>query len=364
MINLDAISNDLEKGGRILVTRLQYLGDVVLTLPLVQVLRCSFPKSEIDYLTKASGAELLEGEPLFANVYTVPQRGFFEAVRLVRTLRRRNYVLAVDLLANPRSAVLTYLSGAKARVGGAKRVRRFLYNHQISVPENVRAATHFHLHHLTPLGIKVEDQKPELHITKEERERAKNLASSICTRPASKEERALRIGIHPGGKWEVKRWPAAYFAELAASLKKKTGADIYVLSGPGEDEHVQKLKANLEVEAAFVPVLPIRETAALIEQLDCLVVCDGGIMHVSVAVGTPTVGIFGSSEPDVWFPYESFGPFFPLAHPIECRPCHLHACSHLSCLCGITVENVEAKVMAALESGRRAKGLPQKSTAG
>jgi len=67
-------------------------------------------------------------------------------------------------------------------------------------------------------------------------------------------------------------------------------------------------------------------------------------MHVSVAVGTPTVGIFGSAEPDIWFPYELHGPFTPAYVDVECRPCHSHVCDHLSCLRELSVESVESKL--------------------
>jgi ADP-heptose:LPS heptosyltransferase len=64
-----------------------------------------------------------------------------------------------------------------------------------------------------------------------------------------------------------------------------------------------------------------------------------------VAVNTPTVGIFGSSEPDIWFPYEEFGPFVPAYVSIECRPCHSHVCNHISCLQDLTGETVERKLL-------------------
>ena len=71
-------------------------------------------------------------------------------------------------------------------------------------------------------------------------------------------------------------------------------------------------------------------------------------MHVAVAVGTPTIGIFGSAEPDIWFPYEQYGPYIPAYVPITCRPCHSHVCSHISCLYKLTVDTVEQHVLVVL----------------
>jgi heptosyltransferase-2 len=88
--------------------------------------------------------------------------------------------------------------------------------------------------------------------------------------------------------------------------------------------------------------------------LDGMVVSDGGIMHLSVAVGTPTVGIFGSAEPDIWFPYEKFGPYAPAFVPVECRPCHEHVCplGHTDCLNLVTPDLV-ADTLRRVMSGRR-----------
>ena len=152
------------------------------------------------------------------------------------------------------------------------------------------------------------------------------------------------VGLHPGGKWEVKRWPAEYFAELGERLLEHHGAQVAVFCGPGEETYREPIRSRLGERAAYVPTLSIRQTAGALSALRAMVVNDGGIMHVSVAVGAPTVGIFGSSEHDVWFPYEHYGPYRAAVIPITCRPCHSHVCDHISCLRNLTVEAVEARL--------------------
>jgi heptosyltransferase-2 len=153
------------------------------------------------------------------------------------------------------------------------------------------------------------------------------------------------IGIHPGGKWEVKRWPVTYFAKLAERMIEGYGMQVLVMHGPGEKVYRDQFESLVGDRAVYLPTLPIRQTAAIIQALDAMVVSDGGVMHVAVAVGTPTVGIFGSAEPEVWFPYESFGPYVAAYVPITCRPCHSHVCGHLSCLRNLTMEMVEQKLL-------------------
>lgn len=323
-----------------MLSRLQYLGDVVLSLPAARLLRERFPLARIDYLARAVGADILAGEPMFDRVFRMPDSGesLRSTWRLLRQLRERKYALAIDLYANPRSAVTMKLSGAGMRIGGSRRGRRALYTHPVSVSGARITATQFHIEHLKPLGIEGPDSKPSLTISPAEREEAKRFLELSGLRLD-----APAVGVHPGGKWEVKRWPAEYFAVLAERLLGR-GFQVVVLCGPDEDVHRDAVASRLRERSVCLPVLPIRQTAAVIQLLDAMVVCDGGIMHVAVAVDTPTVGIFGSSEPDIWFPYEMYGPYCAAYVPITCRPCHSHVCGHISCLRKLTVEMVEDKV--------------------
>jgi len=345
-----SVIGELTAGGRILVSRLHYLGDVILSLPLVRALQERFPASEIDYLTRSDGAAILEGEPGIARVHRVPERGAGPAAtwRLVRALRARRYAAAFDLFSNPRSAWLTRLSGARLRVGGDRRGRRMLYTHPIRVPGSIRAAPTHHLYYGRVLGVAGEAHKPILMLSDEERRRGAERLRDLGARSG-----APVVGLHPGGKWEVKRWPAPYFVELAQGLLAGGQAQVVVFCGPGEEGFRDAVVGGLDGRAFALPTLPIRETAGVIAALDAMVVNDGGVMHVSVAVGTPTVGIFGSSEPDVWFPYEADGPYRPAVVPITCRPCHSHVCGHLSCLRHLAVERVRARLDEVMTVGAR-----------
>jgi ADP-heptose:LPS heptosyltransferase len=345
-------ADELSNGARILVSRLQYLGDVILTLPAVRAIRDRFPRAEVDYLTGAAGAELLEGEPLLSRVFRSPEKseGFAAQLRLVSALRSRRYAAAIDWYSNPRSALLARLSGARLRVGGARRGRRHLYTHAVAAPAALRSAIDHHLYYLRPLGIETEATRPVLHPTPAEKARAAQALAACGAGP----EWGTRVALHPGGKWEVKRWPVKSFAALARGLSERRGFRVVVLSGPLDDAFRDSLRGELGDGAAYLPTLPIRDTAAVLAALDAVVVNDGGVMHAAVAVGTPTVGIFGSGEPDIWFPYETLGPFVAAYEPIECRPCHAHTCGHLSCLRRLSPEAVESEVIGVL--GRAGSG--------
>jgi lipopolysaccharide heptosyltransferase II len=332
---------------RILVTRLNYLGDVVLSLPLVDALCARMPGVEIDYLTRSPGARLLEGDPRFTTIHELHNGALF-AWELVRALRARRYDAVIDLYSNPRSAWLTYSTGAPMRIGGDRRGRRRLYTHPVSVPASVRRVTDIFMHYGAPLGVEGPASKPSIMADAERGERAEDLmrADGVTRRPL--------IGVHPGGKWRVKRWHAAGFAEVIRILRESCAAEVVVFTGPGEADATAELHALVGNAARYIPLLNIRNLAASISCLDAMLACDGGVMHLAAALGTPTVGIFGSSEPEVWFPYTGSGPYAAAYIDVPCRPCHQHVCplGHTRCLNELGAAQVATQVMQVLKQGR------------
>jgi ADP-heptose:LPS heptosyltransferase len=337
----------LRAGDRVLVTRLNYLGDVVLSLPMVDALRGAHPGVEIDYLTRESGASLLRGDARFARVL-VWRDGAASAARTLAALRRRRYRATVDLYSNPRSAWLCWLSGARVRVGGDRRFRRRLYTHRVASPPGLAVSEAF-LRYAEPFGVRGAAAKPVLTISEAEGAAAELLLAEAGA-PAGG---APRVGVHPGGKWPVKRWPADRFAELTARVQSNGGRAV-LFTGPGEADATLDVRRRAGDRVATLEVLDIRAAAAVISRLDVMVACDGGIMHTAVAVGTPTVGIFGSSQSAVWFPYESFGPYRAAEIDVPCRPCHRHVCplGHTRCLNDLDAARVAALVGAVLHGAK------------
>ncbi len=325
----------LRAGDRVLVTRLNYLGDVVLSLAVVDALRRAHPEIEIDYLSREPAASLLRPDPRFARVFAW-RDGVGSALSMVKTLRLRRYRAVVDLYSNPRSAWLAWLSGAPVRIGGNRRGRRLLYTHRVQPAAGTPVIDVF-MEYAKPLGVNGPAAKPVLAMGAHERAAAEAHLEKASALAGS----TPRIGVHPGGKWSVKRWPAAHFAALVDRLEN-AGARVVVFTGPDERDATDEVMRRVTTSPALLEPLDIRTTAAVISCLDAMVACDGGIMHTSVAVGTPTVGIFGSSQSSVWFPYGDCGPYRAAEIDVPCRPCHQHVCplGHTRCLNDLTPERV------------------------
>ncbi len=349
MTDAPALGGTLQHGDRVLVTRLNYLGDVVLSLPLVDALRARWPGIEVDYLARRPAVDLLTGDARFARVWGL-EDGARAALSLVRALRARRYRAVIDLYSNPRSAWLTWSTGAPVRVGGNRRGRRHLYTHPTVVPRDVRRVTDVFMHYGIPLGVIPSSavSKPSLAISTEEAVEADATLSNANAR------RRPLVGVHPGGKWSVKRWPTEKFVELIDLLHREN--DVVVFTGPGERDASERVRERVaDRKTVFLDVLPIRALAAVVSRLDAMVACDGGVMHVAAAVGTPTVGIFGSSEPAVWFPYHDFGPFRAAYIDVECRPCHRHECplGHTRCLNDLLASSVARCVADVMLASRK-----------
>ncbi|MBN1884606.1 MAG: glycosyltransferase family 9 protein [Candidatus Krumholzibacteriota bacterium] len=317
---------------RILVTRLRYLGDVILSIPAVDALRECRPDADIHYLAERPHHEILESHPFLDGVIPLDP-GIAGTMRAVRILRRMRFDAAIDLFYNPRSANLLRLAGIPVRVGGGRRWRRRLYTHVVAKPPADPSAVSHHLRFVEALGCAAAWRLPRVHLREEERLGG----ARLLERTIGGGGEGPVIAVHPGGTWPAKRWPPERFAELARLAGCALDARILVVAGPGEEQIAREAAGT---EGAVLPLQPIRTLAAVLSACDAVVCNDGGVMHLAVALGVPTVGIFGPTEPEIWFPYEGKGPFRLVTHRVACAPCHRHECDDRRCLDGIGPDEV------------------------
>ncbi|HEU4334492.1 MAG TPA: glycosyltransferase family 9 protein [Candidatus Eisenbacteria bacterium] len=337
----------------VLVTRLRQIGDVILSLPVVDALREAFPDAAIDYLAEEGPAQAAIGHPAIRTVHAAPARGAWPLPApwsVLRRLRGVNYDWVIDLYGNPRSAMLSAWTGAPVRVGPDRRGRRHLYTHLVAPVREPLPAVEHHLLALSLLGVAASPRPPRLHLAEAERDAARALLAARLPGTAS------LIGLHVGNRWPAKRWPEERFASLLRVLSRK-GHRVAVLAGPGEEALAGRIHRAVSGGAtALVAGLPLRAYWALLSELDVLVTNDGSPLHAGPAVGTPTVGILGPTVPEIWFPYAASEGHQLLCKEIWCRPCHRHECARLDCLDWISVEEARRAVERALARGKGTGG--------
>ncbi|HZN96254.1 MAG TPA: lipopolysaccharide heptosyltransferase II [Gemmatimonadales bacterium] len=331
---------------RCLVIQTAFLGDVVLTTPLLSALAARY--GPVDVVTTPAAAALLQYHPAVAEVVPYDKhgaaRGLRGLARLGSKLRSRGYRWVYLPHRSLRSAVLALWSGAPERIGFADSAAAFTYSARI--PRNrdgheverllALAGTAVGMKHPVSLGL-----SPEDHAAAE-------------TWLSEHQVMSPFIALAPGSVWATKRWP--YYAELASGLDGRV-----VIVGGTEDvalaQEIVEASRGKAVNAAGA--LGLRASAALIQRARCLVTNDSAPLHLATAVGTPIVALFGPTVPEF-----GFGPRraedVALGHDgLPCRPCSTHgppACplGHHRCMRELSLEMVRRAVVtvaSAEESG-------------
>ncbi|MFA6455798.1 MAG: glycosyltransferase family 9 protein [Bacteroidota bacterium] len=331
---------------RILLTRMKYIGDVVLTTPIIRSLRETFPDSHIAYLGDAKAVSLLEYNPFLNEIipFDFSRDSAVYQLKMYWKMFTGGYDLTIDLYSNPRSALMTFATRAKVRIGGDTRGRGNLYTIKIGDDGTLKSAIVHHYQSLKPLGIEPKYAKTEIYLTDNERSAAKELLASLGVNTSKR-----IVAIHPGATWPNKIWLKEYFSSLLSRMIAETDCEIILSPGPKDSELIDFILRNHAARVRSLPLLPVRTLAAILSQCSVFVSNDCGPMHIGVAVGAKTIGIFGPEPTEIWFPYDRKDGHLPLFKKIPCSPCRTTNCfrqgdDYLECMKLITVDEVYSAV--------------------
>lgn len=326
---------------RIVVIRLSSLGDIILTTPVLRLLREHFPAARIDFALKAEYQEILREHPCVDRLLTVDTR---QPLRhTVRVLRETHYDLVLDLHRSLRSVWLCYRSRARRLLAYRKHtLRRALLVHLkwdtlrgvASVPERYAAP-------LRRLGVIAPLPQTEIHVDAASAAAAKQYLADSGFKAASR----CLIAVAPGALWQTKQWPVERFAEAAEALCARYDAAMVILG----DRHDQPLAQALQrrVSAPVIDAagqLPLMQTAALLQQCRLLLCNDSGLMHMATALRVPVAAVFGPTvEAFGFYPFQAVAQV--ISHPLPCRPCTTigtHRCprGHHDCMRQIAPQQV------------------------
>jgi heptosyltransferase-3 len=316
---------DIAAPKKILVIQLRRLGDVILTVPALEALKKKYPGAKLDFLVEAPGAEAVAGLPAIDEVLVYDARGFKQALDWALKIRSRRYDWVIDFLANPRTALITALSGAKVKAGPAHVARRWAYNKKMLQSPQACYAALEKVRWLSAVGISPDDAPllPRL---------------MLAPRPAKLEN---VVGLVPPSRKETRRWPAPSYARLGRLLRDKHGCELKVFWGPGEKDLADEVVRGIGEGAWAIPATA--SIADLAKELaSCRVVVGNcaGPKHVALALGVPTVTIHGSSDPASWTPVHPDHRFVRLDE-LHCIGCRLNECPYnLECMRQLPAERV------------------------
>lgn len=343
---------------RILVKEVNWLGDLVMSLPALRALRQANPEAAVSVLVEHELASFFDGIEWLAEVipYRVPRgrASLRDQLRIVSEIRKRQFDLAMLFPNSFASALWVTLAGVPRRVGYAAdgrsllltdpvyRTTRMMRRHQsqdwLALVRQTASITDGEVSDALeqPLREQLLIDRP-LEVAVQHRELMRAWLDKRRTRPD-----VPLIAIAPAAAYgPAKEWPPGYYAKLIDLIGEGYGAESLLIGGPNERGRCTAIAAKVRS-----PVIVAAGETSIGELIALISLCagfagnDSGAMHLAAALGIPTVGIFGSTNP------ERTGPrgakIAVIYHRIECSPCLARTCryGHYNCLRGITAAEV------------------------
>ena len=309
-----------DKVSRILVIRIDRLGDLVLSLPLIDNLRAAYPGAKIDILVRPY---LLDLAGMIKSIDDViANRGIFDALR---RLANRKYDVVIDMLRDYKiePALIALFSKAPVRIGFKGGFREALFNRPVNeLKGSGKSMVELNLELLKPLNVPASVTIPRLDTGE----------------VAAKE--ALTITIHPGGHYESQRWPHDRFASLVKKILERYNAKVVIIGGPDDGETVGRIIKAID-DSDVKAVFPAMKDLAYLLSASSLLVCNNsGPLHLAAALGVPTVSMMGPTDPALWRPNGDNQ--IVVRKDVGCNPCSRGRCSGHQCMELITADEVFA----------------------
>ena len=312
------------------------IGDVLWTTPFLSNLRRAYPGAHIAYIVRRNCAFVLENNPDIDELIVFEDERLSCQLLFLWRLSRKRFDLAIDLVCTPATAIQSFVSGAKTRIGFDFRIRQRLYTHRLSrIEANHGHEVEFNLFVLPFLGIPEESRTLVWNVSDDERAVAQGQWNELGFSDSQPV-----IAFIPTGGYPSKKWPASHFAELANGGRLSSDYRYLVFWGSEAERNEAGVIAALGGEAVVVaPANNLRHTAALLSRCIAAVGNDSGPTHVATALGIPVVMPYGPSDERNQGPWSSRARVVT-ADDREQRCCRRTDCPDPVCMTGIDADRV------------------------
>ncbi len=329
---------------KILVTRTDRIGDVILSTPVFQALKETFPAVKIYALVLPATSEILEGNPYIDKVLIYDKRGkhksFFKTLAFARSLRKEKIDIALHLHPTNRIHILSFVAGIPIRIGYKKKYH-FLLTHSIE-ERKWEGKKHESLYNFDLLDflhvIPPKEMKP-FFIVKEKDEKA---LDSILQE--EKISLSSYIVLFPGASCPSKMWPIDHFIQLADVLYRKYNMHIVLVGGSQDEEITRNIVSRVSIPIVnLAGKLSLKMLGVLLKRARMLISNDSGPVHIAASLNTPVISIFGRSDsglsPNRWRPLGQRSYF--IHKNVGCLKCLAHNCDkEFLCLKSITAGDI------------------------
>lgn len=289
------------------------MGDVLCCTPTIRALRRAFPQAYIAALVVRYSQDAITGNPDLDEVFMYekakhrPDRNriisLYKQFLVERELRKKRFDLVIGLRSSFSwsEAWLVYMTGAPFRLGydpgeGRNRKFAFFYNLRVSDPPD-RHEVERALHLVRSVGVEAAATPLTVSIPQED----KDVVNSFLAEKAIDEQRL--IGFHLSSRLPANRWSPERFSDLAIRLIRGDGKVVVLTWGPGDENRAEDVHRRVGAGVYSFPTPHFKRLGAIQKRCRAFVSPDGGAMHFATAVGTPTVGLFGKTNPQYWAPW-------------------------------------------------------------
>jgi heptosyltransferase-1 len=325
---------------KILIIKPSSLGDIVHSLPVLKILKDSFPDSSIDWVVSKNLKDLLTGNPLIHDLIIFDKDSWKnlkrihltikEMTALVKRLRSKNYDVVLDLQGLLRSGLMTFFSKSSVKVGfhNAREGSTLFYNKKVMVNGAIHAVDRY-VELIKCIGANADVIEFPLFADK----------TDICEIKHLIGELPEYLVIVPGARWQTKRWQPENFGQVISQLSIPC-----VIAGSKDDMRIAEVVFKYSQGKAIniCGKTSLKELINLIANAKAVVSNDSGPMHIAVALDVPVIALFGPTDPHRTGPYrwQEKNNLKLVRHSMECSPCFRKKCKAPLCMSTIGVEEV------------------------
>jgi lipopolysaccharide heptosyltransferase II len=326
---------------KILIIRLSSIGDIVLTSPLIQLLRQKYPESTIDFVVKKALLDLVAHNPAIEHIYIFDKSQGFKQLRdFKKQIRLAKYDLIIDIHKNFRSLYLRTGSSARRIV----KYKKYPFRRWLLVQLKINL-----FREVIPIAQRYITSLPEFRHIKKSPELNFQIPGEVKKQVSEKWSIAADkpiYGMAPGASFKTKRWTVEGFIAIARYIIDHLNGAIILFGNERDLAITSQITAKVSGEIIdSAGKCSLLETAALLDQCELIITNDTGLMHIATALDKKVVAIFGSTTKELgFFPYSNKAVVVE-NNDLKCRPCsHVgrHECpkKHFRCMKDISMDQV------------------------
>ena len=291
-------SDKSENIKRILLVRIDRIGDMLLLTPAIRALKKVYKDADIYVLASCYNKDVLVYNKNITEIL-IYEKNPFKNFKLIRKLKEYKFDIAIDsyFSFNIRSALLTYFSRAKTRLGYDSENARYFFNRTVKtdIPEYEVLK---HLDLIKSIGVYDNDVSLELNYGESDKTNAEKFLLNINPGNAY----TTFIGINPGARRSTHLWQPEKFAELADLFVRKYGVSMVITWGPKELKLAERIRNKMSEKVNLAYRTNILELAALISKFGLFICSDTGPLHIAVSSMVPAIALFGKGDYLRWAP--------------------------------------------------------------